>query len=192
MVVTTGITFIKAMQATRSVTRAVAPPTYPSAASYTAPRPNPAPISAPIPAPVVVAPPVAAPAPVAAPTPDPTPQRPVEQIIFGAFIRALLSEIQQFHGGALNDLRTDTVKAVTKLRISSGAKEQFKLAWSQPGQDEWHIAAPPAELSELTHLIYVGLCEAIGPVDADQILTRAVRAVERMPQARVFSPRRLL
>ncbi len=42
------------------------------------------------------------------------------------------------------------------------------------------------------HLLYVALCEALGPVEADQVLTRAVRIAEQGPAARQFSPRRLI
>jgi hypothetical protein len=42
------------------------------------------------------------------------------------------------------------------------------------------------------NLLYVALCEALGPVAADQVLTRAVKRAEQGPAARLFSPRKLM
>lgn len=178
-----------AMQAGRATRQApVAPAPVAGYAVPARPAPMAAPIPAPIPAPIATPIPAPAPAPVAAPVP----QGPPEQAIFSGLIRAILAEVQQFHSEALSDVRVDALKDIGRLRISGQAKHDFKQAWLKPLQDEWQVNASAAELAELTHLVYVGLCEAIGPVDADQVLARSVRNVERMAEARAFSPRRLL
>ncbi|MFM2055826.1 MAG: hypothetical protein RLY71_211 [Pseudomonadota bacterium] len=176
-----------AMQAGRTTRQAPVAPA--PVAAYAAPT-RPAPMPAPVPAPIAV--PTPAPALAPAPVAAPVPQGPPEQAIFSGLIRAILAEVQQFHSEALNDVRVDALKDIGRLRISGQAKHDFKQAWLKPLQDEWQVNASAAELAELTHLVYVGLCEAIGPVDADQVLARAVRHVERMAEARAFSPRRLL
>jgi hypothetical protein len=179
-----------AMQAGRATRRAPVAPA--PVVGYAAPARPAAAVPTPVQAIPAPAPVVQAPAPIAAPQTAPAPQRPPEQAIFGGLIRAILAEVQQFHSGALSDLRVDALKDIGQLRISGQAKHDFKQAWLKPLQDEWLVSASAAELAELTHLVYVGLCEAIGPVDADQVLARSVRNVERMAEARAFSPRRLL
>ena len=133
------------------------------------------------------APPAQAPAPAV-----PSVPLPAEQLVFASLIQAILTEVQQFHSAALADIRVDSLKALGTLRIPAPLKQQFQQSWLRPLQDNWYLAGTGAELAELTHLVYVGLCEAIGPVDADQVLSRAVRMAERLPEARTFSPRRLL
>lgn len=172
-----------AMQAGRATRRAPAAPA--PVVGYGAPA---QPVLVPVPIPV----PSPAPQAIAAPATQAAAPRPPEQVIFGGLIRAILAEVQQFHNEALNDVRVDALKDIGRLRISGQAKHDFKQAWLQPLQDEWQVSASATELAELTHLVYVGLCEAIGPVDADQVLARSVRHVERMTEARTFSPRRLL
>lgn len=46
--------------------------------------------------------------------------------------------------------------------------------------------------SSLAHLLYVGACEALGPVAADRLLSQSVRRAELMPEAVTFPPQRLL
>ncbi|MEX8518598.1 MAG: hypothetical protein AB3X44_08810 [Leptothrix sp. (in: b-proteobacteria)] len=151
----------------------------------------------PVPPPQVAAPAtVPAPPPAAsiavAPASAPVRQLPPEQAVFSGLIRAILAEVQQFHSSVIEDFRTDSLKELGKLRVSGQAKHDFKQAWLRPLQDEWQISATATELAELMHLIYIGLCESIGPVEADQVLARALRSTERLPEARSFSPKRFL
>jgi hypothetical protein len=44
----------------------------------------------------------------------------------------------------------------------------------------------------VVNVIYIALCEALGPVDADRILGQATQQAERLPEAADFSPRQLL
>ena len=46
------------------------------------------------------------------------------------------------------------------------------------------------QLRQLLNLLYIGLCEYLGPVVADQRLTQAVQQVEALHLA--FAPRKLL
>jgi hypothetical protein len=61
-----------------------------------------------------------------------------------------------------------------------------------PAGNPWKPAIRETDLSSLAHLLYVGLCDAVGPVAADAILTHAVEIAGRLPDARSFSPRQLL
>jgi hypothetical protein len=45
---------------------------------------------------------------------------------------------------------------------------------------------------DLVHHYYLALCEVLGPVQADRLLSEAVRAVEQQPTAAQYAPRRLL
>ncbi|MEY4754193.1 MAG: hypothetical protein RJA44_1868 [Pseudomonadota bacterium] len=186
---------LPAMQAARAVQSASALPAVgygraapPPPAPPARPQPQPAP-----PVPTAPVQPAAAPA-VAAPAlaNSAIANAPPEQAVFSGLIRSLLDEMQQFHQGSIDDLRSDALKDLARARLSTVVKQQYKDAWEQPLQHSWLIQGNAQELSALTHMVYVGLCETLGPVDADQVLGRAVRSTERLPQARQFPPKRLL
>jgi hypothetical protein len=51
---------------------------------------------------------------------------------------------------------------------------------------------PDKERAAVVNVVYIALCEAVGPSVADRILGQAVQHVERMPEAAEFSPKKLL
>lgn len=171
-----------------------------------APAPPPlAPVAAPPPpAPAASAPLVASvlPASAAAPqaeagtaVPAPTPpEAPAEQQVFAALVTALQEGVRQAHGRDWDEFRQRALALLPQLRSTPAVREVARLAWSnnEPSATRWQIAAPEATLAELVNLTYVALCEALGPIDADRILTEAVREAQRIPAARRYSPRRLV
>lgn len=159
------------------------------------PPPPPAPVPSvapaalqPVAAAMQAAPPPAQPAPAAPAAPALSPDR----AVCAELLRSALSDIQRFHGHAISDLRSSALEQIDQGGLSQPVRKQVRDAWNQPLQAGWVIEATPAELSKLVHQFYVALCEALGPIDADQVLTRAVRAAEQIPAARQFSPRKLI
>jgi hypothetical protein len=53
------------------------------------------------------------------------------------------------------------------------------------------VTAEPGRQA-LVHAYYLGLCEVLGPMPADRLLSDAVKQVEQLPAAASYSPRRLL
>jgi hypothetical protein len=122
-----------------------------------------------------------------------TPPASPDRMVCAELLRSALSEVQRFHGAALNDLRSSALEQLDQGKgLSQPVRKQVRDAWGHPIQFHWVIEGTPAELSQVVHQFYVALCEALGPVDADQVLTRSVRAAEQIPQARQFSPRKLI
>jgi len=133
----------------------------------------------------------ALPAPVPAAAPDLS-GRPAVQVVHAGLMRAALSQVRQYHPAALEDLRGAALSEVTRIRVTGPVREAWRTAWEQESSTDWCIDAPQNALAELVNAFYVALCEALGPVDADHVLTRAVREAEGLPQAREFSPRRFV
>lgn len=48
------------------------------------------------------------------------------------------------------------------------------------------------DLGKAINVFYIALCEAVGPAGADAILASAIRNAEKLPEARLFPPKRLL
>jgi len=107
-------------------------------------------------------------------------------------MRSALAEVQRFHPGALQDLGDSALDLIDTLKVPLSLRRLLRELWARPLQAHWVLDLPVTELSQVVHLLYMALCEALGPVEADQVLTRAVRAAEQGPLARQFSPRRLL
>jgi len=134
--------------------------------------------------PVAAAMQAAAPALIAAASPD--------RAVCAELLRTALAEVLRFHASALSELCSGVLEQLDQGGLSQPVRKQVRDAWAQPRQAAWVIEGTPAELSQVVHQFYVAMCEALGPVDADQVLTRAVRAADQMPQARQFSPRKLI
>lgn len=168
--------------ALRGESSATSPPVQPPAASV----PIAAPMLAPAPVPASIEAPPAAIAPV--------PEAPAEQQVFAALVTALQEGVRQAHGRGWDEFRQHALALLPQLRSTPAVREVARLAWasSEPSATRWQIAAPEATLAELVNLTYVALCEALGPIDADRLLTEAVREAQRIPAARRFSPRRLV
>lgn len=127
-----------------------------------------------------------------APPPAPVQSSP-DRAVCAELLRSVLLEVQRFHGAVmLSDLRSSALEQLDQGKLSQPVRRQVRDAWAQPMQYHWVIEGTPQELSQVVHQLYVALCEALGPVDADQVLNRAVRAAEQIPQARQFSPRKLI
>lgn len=145
---------------------------------------------------VAVPSPVEAPSPPSPPTvasaPFEDPSIPAEQRVFAALMRALLEGMRQSHAGLLDELRQSSLGQLPRLRSSAQVREQVRAAWNEGDPAPWLIATGEGTLAELVNQVYVALCETLGPIDADRLLTEAVREAQRTSAARSFSPRRLV
>jgi hypothetical protein len=144
-------------------------------------------------APPVLQPAVAAPAPLPAPAPVDLSALPVDpQMVFGSVMRRIVSEVAEFHSEALEEVRKDALAQLDMSRTPQHAREAFREAWGRARQHNWQIRATHGDLAELTRVVYLALVDAFGRAGADQILQRALQLAENLPEARQFSPRRLL
>lgn len=65
--------------------------------------------------------------------------------------------------------------------------------WSKnPDNFSWALKLEEAELKQFVHLLYTGVCEALGPVEADRCFHRALAVCERRAEAKEFPPARFL
>lgn len=69
---------------------------------------------------------------------------------------------------------------------------QSILDWCSHTAELVHSTIPKEHLRRLVNIFYVSLCEAVGPSIADAILASAIQSAEKIPEARLFSPRQFL
>ncbi len=77
-----------------------------------------------------------------------------------------------------------TITVPIKTAIEGWERNPQSLRWVLPFQEQ--------ALAELTHLIYRCVCEVAGPVEADRVFHKAISMCEQRPEAKKFSPTRLL
>lgn len=137
------------------------------------------------------APPPASPPAAAAPTgPSDLPGEPA--VVFGALLRAIVQEVHRYHREALDEVRKDALRVLDGSRASAAARSAYREAWPRALQHDWQLRHAPADLAELLRVTYHALAEAFGRVGAEQILQRGLRVAESLPEARLFSPKRLM
>jgi hypothetical protein len=63
---------------------------------------------------------------------------------------------------------------------------------NNPDNFDWAEGLDEKVLARLVHLVYTGLCELLGPIEADESFHKAMAFCEQQPEARQFSPARFL
>lgn len=150
--------------------------------------PPPPPPAAPVPAAAPVAPAPAVAPPVAA-TATVSTEAPA---VFGAVMRALISELAAAHREALDEVRNDAMRALARSALSTELREQYGQAWDRALSHNWRLQGPDADLAALMKLTHGALVLAFGRVGADQIVARAMAEADKLPQASHFLPRQLM
>ncbi|MEK1904971.1 MAG: hypothetical protein AAAB13_04265 [Pseudomonas sp.] len=102
----------------------------------------------------------------------------LSQTLFGLLDPELVPRLRRFAAGNLTGMQVDTE---LRLRLRG---------WLEQGGSLGLTALTLEHLRVLLNLLYIGLCEFLGPVLADQVLTRAVQKVDLMHLP--LSPQKLL
>jgi hypothetical protein len=77
-------------------------------------------------------------------------------------------------------------------KIDTFIKDAIEIWAISPQNLRWLLTFDEKKLAELTHLLYVCVCEVAGPVEADQVFHKAIAVCELRPEAKKFPPSRLL
>jgi hypothetical protein len=148
------------------------------------------PASPPTALPSTAAPPTAAPAAAASGARAPSPERRVFQAFAQPITSALLAKVArqpELLLQAADDLGVGLVGDELALH------RQLRR-WAESGfsVDNLPFVAGEAALRTLAHHLYLLAADLIGPMQADRLLAQAVAEAERLPEAALFSPQRLL
>lgn len=113
-------------------------------------------------------------------------------IVFERMASEMLAAVARSGAGEVRDFAAALERHAASLRL---APETFGAlaAWIQRRGDLRSLAAFGEDrFSGLMHAIYAAAAEALGPVVADRALARAAQSAEALPEARQFSPGRLM
>lgn len=92
----------------------------------------------------------------------------LSRTLFALLDPDMVPRLRRFAAGNLNGMKLDTE---ARLRVRG---------WLEQGGAQGLSALGLEQLRMLLNLLYIGLCEFLGPVTADQVLTRTVQKVERL------------
>jgi len=96
-------------------------------------------------------------------------------------------------------LRSDTVRVVKRYAMEQSLRhnisQELAYAFNLWGDGKHALvvaSAPLSDLKRLLNFIYIGVCECLGPVDADRILSLSIRTANEINQNPATDPRQLL
>lgn len=164
----------------------------PLAAYAPIPAPTPAPMPRYIGVPTAAAALDAFPSAAVAMPPPPTADDPDAGAVFAAVMRAVVGEVQRFHREALAEIGNDAIRVLAGSALPPSLREPFARAWERAASHDWRLQGRADDLADLVQVVHRALQMAFGRAGADQILQRAVAAATPLPEARRFSPMRLL
>jgi len=122
---------------------------------------------------------------------DPTVEKsplPDRIVIFVCFVKHVLDNFPETTAffTIIEDELKDTKQVPKELAelMSHWLKQVDDFAWAESLEENI--------LAHAVHLIYMGLCETLGPIGADEVFHKAIASCEQLPEARRFSPARFL
>ena len=114
----------------------------------------------------------------------------------GALILALHEALQLDSQGSVWATQFwETLQApstVQNLKLDDAQQNAWGVWLRQPENLNLHANLSVKQATKLVNLLYVSLTEAMGPVEADRLLSRSVQQVEATPTGRSLSPRSFL
>jgi hypothetical protein len=113
---------------------------------------------------------------------------PIYTLVFASFMGSVLEQtpnkINLFT--VLTELVADKKLQVQDLTV-------YVIQWvNSPNSFIWSDGLNQQILTRLVHLVYMGLCEALGPVAADDCFHKALVICEQKPEAKIFAPSQFL
>jgi hypothetical protein len=112
--------------------------------------------------------------------------------VFTVFTATILEAVEHQCAMKQEDLLDGFGEFLKGEALSAPALAEARAWAKDPRPESWTHPLETAELAKIAHVLYVALCDAVGPMAADEILTHAVETAAKLPESRVFSPRQLL
>ena len=80
---------------------------------------------------------------------------------------------------------------ILKMKLSPGCAAKV-VEWAKSSGATTSIRGNDQELHKIVNTLFVWMCGAFGPVEADKVLLQAVKHAEQLPEAFECSPRNFL
>jgi len=115
-----------------------------------------------------------------------------EFVVFSCIAQEIFDGVRDAGGVAQHEFRLSLQNQNGHSGLSALERKQL-IDWSKNGSSAADMAKTAEKtLARMVHVLYFAACEALGPVRGDRLLSLAVSAAEELPEARRYSPRKLL
>lgn len=112
--------------------------------------------------------------------------------VFATMVESFVSHLQNLGNGSDRHLLEALLQSPEVERLSPRVANAIQHWAQSPGTGTLNIQGTIDEYRTVIHAIYLWLCQKLGPVDADRLLSNVVRAAETLPEAVTNSPRQML
>lgn len=112
-------------------------------------------------------------------------------VILEFVLRSLFSQLDEEFPLITDKLRRYLSQHLAAIDLALGPFTELSQ-WLSGLRAHLNHAYTEANMRAVLHVVYVGGCEYVGPVQIDTLLAHAVDEAEHLPQAQHFEPRRLL
>jgi hypothetical protein len=115
-------------------------------------------------------------------------EKPAYTLVFATFMGFVLEYIPN-----RIELFAMLTELVTDKKLHSQDLAGYIMQWiANQNSFAWSDDLDQSTLTRLVHLVYMGLCEVLGPVAADECFHKALAICEQKPEARIFPPSQFL
>lgn len=117
---------------------------------------------------------------------------PAPNVVFSVLLQSILTQIDKQRKEDGVECRNYLAEIILKLQLSSIANIELR-GFILTQKPKFLLKAYSREqMSQLLHILYVWMCQCVGPVMSDNIMATALRSAEALPESSQFSPRSLL
>lgn len=113
-------------------------------------------------------------------------------VVFNQLLRAIIRRLNDENPSAIPPLLATIVESGEKQGLGAPAMAAIHDFAASSGATRIIAPLEVGQLSSLTHAAYVCLCEVLGPIMGDQVVSGALQATRNLPEAKDFSPYDLL
>jgi hypothetical protein len=118
--------------------------------------------------------------------------RPIELIIFSAFMTELNKLFTTMSKGHIQKFYSYVITMLVEFDLKPEVEANVTAWCHHNGKVEFNNIFTVDEMQQVLHACYLWAVEFFGPDDADHYFSRVVHEVEKLPQADEFPPQNLL
>lgn len=112
-------------------------------------------------------------------------------VILECVLQAVFHQLDEEFASAAEKLRRYLSQHLASIGLELGAFSELSQ-WLSGLRTHLSRVYSETHMRALVHVVYVGAGQYLGPIYIDTLLAHAIEEAERLPEAAVFAPRRLL
>lgn len=112
-------------------------------------------------------------------------------LVFNTLMTQIVVTIEKRGEAKFRSCKDFFISEILKMNLSRDCGKKL-LEWAKGSSTATAISGTDQEFHKIVNSLFVWMCRAFGPVEADKILLHAVKFAEGLPEAFETSPRKFL